>query len=185
MTRYLCVCALAIGTLIQGCSDTVAPAEPEKPTVQAAVVTPAPQGASLSLGVPESVSGLPFAVGGKCALDAIANDRTARTVSVSANADFAVYGWAFNDAAADAPVPPIVLLQLVRDGKYFHAAVARNAERGDVAKAFSNSALTGAGYSGSISTKGMPPGEYEALILQRTSKTNLICPTYRLIRITA
>lgn len=186
MTRRIYIAALAIATIIQGCSDTAAPAKLQPQVVStAAVEAPAVPIPGLSLGLPESVRGLPFAVGGKCTLDAIGSDREPHPVSVSTNAAFTVYGWAFDDTAVNATVPPVILLQLVRDGKYYHAALARNAERSDVAKVFSNAALVAAGYSGSVGTKDMPPGEYEVLVLQRGPKTNLICPTYRLIRVTA
>lgn len=186
--------ALAACAGIQACSDQSS----QKPAAVAVIQSAKEPGvapvasvadvAILSLGVPDSVSGLPFAVGGKCSLDAINGERatpavTVPAVTVPSGKPFDVYGWAFDDSKAGAAVPAVALLQLVREGKYYHAALKRNADRPDVAKVFSDSSLVASGLSASVSPAGLAPGDYDVLIMQRTGDKNLVCPTYRTIKI--
>lgn len=187
LTTVLAVCAG-----LQACSDQSSQKSSAVAVVQSAkepsVANPANVGgladvAILSLGVPESVSGLPFAVGGKCALDAINGERASPAVAVSAGKPFDVYGWAFDDSNAGSAVPAIALLQLVKEGKYYHAALKRNADRPDVAKVFSDSNLVASGLAASVSPVGLAPGDYDVLIMQRAGDKNLVCPTYRTIKI--
>ena len=173
---------------MQACSDQSSQKSPAVVVIQSAKpgvaqVASAADVAILSLGVPDSVSGLPFAVGGKCSLDAINGERASPAVAVSSGKPFEVYGWAFDDSKAGSAVPAVALLQLAKEGKYYHAALKRNADRPDVAKVFSDIGLVASGLSASVSPVGLAPGVYDVLILQRTGDKNLVCPTYRTITI--
>lgn len=181
--------ALAVSACMQACSDQSSQKSPAVVVIQSAKepgvapIASVADVAILSLGVPDSVSGLPFAVGGKCSLDAINGERTSPAVAVSSGKPFDVYGWAFDDSKAGAAVPAVALLQLVREGKYYHAALKRNADRPDVAKVFSDTSLVASGLSASVSPVGLAPGVYDVLILQRAGDKNLVCPTYRTIKL--
>jgi hypothetical protein len=178
--------ALAACVAMQACSDQSSQkstAVAVVPSAKAVDVADVADVSILSLGVPDSVSGLPFAVGGKCSLDAINGERVTPAVTVASGKPFDVYGWAFDDSNSALAVPAIALIQLVKDGKYYHATLKRNADRPDVAKVFSDSSLVASGLFASVSPVGLAPGDYEVLIMQRAGDKNLVCPTYRMIKI--
>ncbi len=167
------------GSILAGCSEQ----KSEKPPVAAptAAVAPTASKVVMSTDIPRDISGLPFAVGGKCAIDSANKPQQNEVIRINRVDGMKVEGWAFDDQRQG--VPRILVLQLASGDTKFHAQLTRHGGREDLVKAFGKSDYSEAGYSADIDIRALPSTQYEVLVIQRTLTKNLVCPTYRKLMI--
>lgn len=177
------VVRLAIAGLVVAGAMAIASAcsekKNEKPPAAAptAAVAPAAGKAVMSAEIPRDISGLPFAVGGKCAIDSVNKPQQSEVMRINRADGMKVEGWAFDDQKQG--VPRILVLQLASGDTKFHAQLARHGGREDLVKAFGKPDYSEAGYSADIEIRALPSTQYEVLVIQKTLTRNLVCPTYR------
>lgn len=80
-------------------------------------------------------------------------------------------------------VPQQVRLALVGSDKVYGLATATGAERPDVAKFFSVSAFSGAGYQADAAFDDVAPGEYAVFVLEGDAAAMLACPTHQTLTV--
>lgn len=109
---------------------------------------------------------------GACSLDVPANG-----ASVSKTQAVRIEGWAFNTLSQTIPAEVEIVLTM-QDGKTSKSIKAeRNLKRPDVASAYKNPALEGAGYSAETILTDLPEGGFNVAIIQNDDNRILFCQT--------
>lgn len=134
--------------------------------------------ASINAEIPAEINGLAFELGGKCGIDLINSAQRVEVVSIMRQEGLIVDGWALDEKQGT--VPPTTVLQLVNGNLRYYAVLTRHGgDRQDLVKEFGQPIFNTAGYSASIDIAQLPSAEYEMLVIQKSGKKNLVCPTYR------
>lgn len=174
MKPYIVAAALIASAFAAACSDE----NSSKPAEPAAVSAGAAAGkVAINTGIPREIDGLPFAVGGKCAIDSVNKPQQGEVISMNRSDGMTVDGWAFDDQKQS--VPRVLVLQLASGNSRFHALLSRHGGREDLVISFGKPEYSEAGYSGVIDIGSLAAGKYEILVIQKTLTKNLVCSTYR------
>lgn len=161
-------------TFFVGCSDqSGTKPSTATPAASAPVVEKTPLVAEL----PADIKGLPFELGGKCAIDTINQPQKGEVVTIKRADGMTVDGWAFDDKQGT--VPPVVVLQLAQGESRYHALLKRHGGRDDLTKAFGKTEYADAGYGSVLNIASLPVGQFDVLVIQKGVDKNLVCSTYR------
>lgn len=115
---------------------------------------------------------------GACSLDVPASG-----ASVSKAQAVRIEGWAFNTLSQTIPTD-VEIVFTAQDGKSSRSFKAeRNLKRADVASAYNNPALEGAGYSADAALSDLPEGSYNVAIVQKDDNKILFCQTLSVVQI--
>lgn len=128
-------------------------------------------------GIPATIVGFDFILGGKCGVDQINKAGRIEVTSIRRSEGLVVDGWALDDQLGT--VPSAVVLQLVNGDRRYYASLNRHSGREDLVKEFGKPAFENAGYGASINIGDLPSAQYEMLVIQKSENRNLVCPTYR------
>lgn len=106
---------------------------------------------------------------GTCAIDTPTRDAI-----ISADSEFVIAGWAFDNR--NKSLPDIITLNLINESssKIFTISAKREGERPDVAEAFKLPILAESGFSGHIARNVLTPGNYRIVILQASRDGGII-----------
>ncbi len=131
---------------------------------------------------PADIQGLPWVTTGGCYLDQV-GDQPAGTspVTLSRGDALRLNGWVVNEPEHRVPGRPYVVLQSLSNRATWYAAFTAGLPREDVARALHHAAYDASGFSVSIDTKPLRPGEYRLLLLFRDSGPPLTCDNGRRI----
>lgn len=157
-----------------GCSDKNAV---NPPAAAPLAVAPVVEKVVLAAELPADIKGLPFELGGKCAIDTINQQQQGEVVTINRADGLTVDGWAFDDKLGE--VPPIAVLQLAQGDKRYHAPLKRHGGREDLTKAFGKAEYSEAGYGASLDIASLPAGQFDVLVIQKGADKNTVCSTYR------
>ena len=135
-----------------------------------------------SIEIPSEIRGLAFSSGGKCSVDTInGKPDPNQTLEGSAKEGVLVSGWALDEARKTAP--SLVVFQLANAKEKYHVIAERKTKRPDLATKYSNPEYVNAGYDVHVDTSAMPPDVYDVIVIMKEDATNLVCNTFRKIKL--
>ena len=93
----------------------------------------------------------------------------------TSGAELEVVGWAADPANASVPDRAWVQLSAINTPHGMIAALPRNVDRPDVARALGDPRYARAGFSVKVSTRNFPPGDYILSVLQQVGPDVMVC----------
>lgn len=115
--------------------------------------------------------------GGKCNMETI-NDNTWDTNKVvfHQNDAVSISGWGVD--AQTKRAPSAIFVRVQSGGRVFYAEAAKT-DRADVAQYFKEDYYKNSGYKADVSLKGLPQGEYQAMIVMTFPDKAILCASGR------
>ncbi len=95
--------------------------------------------------------------------------------TATSGAELEVVGWAADPANASVPDRAWVQLSAINTPHGMIAALPRNVDRPDVARALGDPRYAKAGFSVKVSTRNFPPGDYILSVLQQVGPDVMVC----------
>jgi hypothetical protein len=117
--------------------------------------------------------------GGKCNMETI-NDIKWETnkVDFHQNDAVSIIGWGVDAQTKQAPQS--VFIRVQSDGRVYYAEAAKT-DRPDVAQYFKEDYYKNSGYKADVSLKGLPQGEYQAMIVMTFRDKAILCASGRIL----
>ncbi len=173
LIKILLLTLLMFGLI--GC-ERPPPKKMQEGSGRATAISPLPE--KLTLIRPEFMTTQPFELGGSCNMETLNGKLWGATiVSIDPALPFVVSGWGADAKQGTAPTQVYLRLQNSKAQEFY--ALAPNVPRGDLRQHFGKAFYEKSGYSVTVDAQGLPPGEYQAMIVMNVDGRTMLCASGR------